>query len=221
MKNKYNNEFPLDFSLPSELWDISEIKLNFTDIRYQREIFEVEAEIGPQHVKPLGKNAPKGYAVQINITEPTEIYAAHIYGDETVAATTNITIQINGYESVSNQPNDTIYGSTLLSMTNQTKWHIQLFPAPILLQKGYYYLVVNGTEMTGPPPDPGKYYWVFNDINPQNPNLYTWEHDGDFWVNNNTGDPFLYKLDQKVISEFFPNEINLTAEIGEQCMGDL
>ena len=205
------NVSSIEYSFPSDSWDITEIELNFSDIRYRREIFEVEDEI-LSHSKLLDKQE-KGYAVQINITEPTEIYAVHIYGDETRSATADIYIQIVGYDSISDQPNTTIFGSMLINMTNQTSWHIQEFSSPILLAKGYYYLIMNGTEMT--PSDPAKYYWELNDINPNNPSFYTWEFIGGGWLNNVTGEPFLYKLDQKVLSEFYPSEINLTANIDE------
>jgi hypothetical protein len=208
------NTSSIEFSLPSDSWEITEIELDFTDIRYNREIFEVE-DVVTISSKQLQKNVAKGYAVQINITEPTVIYAAHIYGVEINAATTTtITVQINGYDNVSDQPNNTIFTSTSINMTNQTRWHIQQFSAPLLLQKGYYYLVLNGTEMG--PSEQANYWWGLNDFNPNNPNLVTWEHNGDDWVNNATGEPFLYKLDQKVTSQFYPNEINLTAEINEK-----
>jgi len=208
------NVSSIEYSFPSDSWDITEIELNFSDMRYRREIFEVEDEVGASS-KQLHKLSAKGYAVQINITEPTEIYGAHIYGVEIHAATTTtITVQINGYDSISDQPNNTIIASTSINMTNQTGWHIQQFSAPIMLQKGYYYLVLNGTEMASQ--EQADYWWVLNNLNPNNPNLYTWEHIGGGWVNNATGEPFLYKLDQKVTTQFYPNDINLTAEIGEQ-----
>jgi len=206
------NVSTLEFSLPSDSWDLTNVELNFTEIQFKREVIGVEDEV-VGHSKLLDKQE-SGYAVQINITEPTEIYAVHIYGDETKAATTtDIHVQINGYDSISDQPNDTKYGSTLINMTNQTRWHIQKFLEPVFLTKGYYYLVLNGTEML--PFDPAKYWWEINDVNPSNPNLYTWENIGGIWINNMTGEPFLYKLDQKVTSEIYPNEINLTAVIGE------
>jgi hypothetical protein len=40
-----------------------------------------------------------------------------------------------------------------------------------------------------------KYHFFYNDQNPNNPNLTTWDYVDD-WENNETGDPILYKLDQ-------------------------
>jgi len=211
-KGELINISTVEFLLPSNSWNLTNVELNFTDINFKREVIGVEDEV-VGHSKLLDKQE-RGYAVQINITEPTEIYAVHLYGDETKAATTtDIIVQINGYNNLSDKPNNTIYGSTLINITNQKKWHIQRFSEPVFLTKGYYYLVLNGTEML--PFDPAKYYWEINDINPRNPNLHTWENIGGIWTNNMTGEPFLYKLDQKVTSEIYPDEINLTVVIGE------
>jgi len=206
------NTSNLEFTIPPDTWNLTNIELNFTDIKFKRNIYGIEDEVrGP--TKPLDKQE-KAYAVQINVTEPTEIYGAHIYGlVAKTATTTDIYVQINGYDSVSDQPNNTIYGSTLINITSESTWHIQNFSSPISLQVGYYYLVINGSEML--PSDAAKYYWGYNDINPKNPNFYTWVHLGGFWTNGITGEPFLYKLDQKILTEFYPDEINMTAQIGE------
>ncbi|MHA2048245.1 MAG: hypothetical protein ACW986_01390 [Promethearchaeota archaeon] len=205
------NTSALELTIPSDTWNLTNVELNFTDIKFKREVISVEDEI--VGVGTLDKQE-RALAVQINITEPTEIYAAHIYGVMSKAATTtDIHVQINGYDSGSDQPNTTIYGSTLINITNQTKWHIQNFATPIFLPIGDYYLVINGSEML--PQDAAKYYWGFNDINPKNPNFYAWEYIGGLWINNITGAPFLYKLDQKVTTEFYPSEINMTIQIEE------
>jgi len=102
-RGEMSNVSSIEFSFPSDSWNITEIELNFTDIRYNREIFEVEDEI-VGHSKGLGKNSPKGYAVQINITEPTEIFAVHLFGDETRSPTSDIYVQIVGYDNILDQP---------------------------------------------------------------------------------------------------------------------
>jgi hypothetical protein len=207
------NVSKVEYSFPSDSGEIGEIELNFTDIQYNRDIFAVEDTVTISS-KQLQKNVAKGYAVQINITEPTEIYGAQIYGVEiNPATTTTIMVQILGYDNISDQPNATIFASTSVNMTNQTKWHSHQFSTPVLLQQGYYYLVLNGTEMG--PPEQANYWWGLNNLDPNNPNLQVWEHFGGIWINNATGEPFLYKLDQKILTEFYPSDINLTAQIDD------
>jgi len=198
------------FALPSETWNITDIELNFTDIQSKREIKDVETEIFV--AKDLYKGR-KGLAVQMNIAEPTDIYGIHLYGYEVAPFTTvTISVQINGYDSVLNRPNETLYGSTQILISDEIKWYIQNFSSPIFLNPGNYYLILNGTEML--PQDNGRYYWYFNN-NPENPNLHIseWDNVLGIWSNGTTGEPFLYKLDQKVKGQFYPEEINMTADI--------
>lgn len=196
--------------LPSENWNLTNIELNFTNIQSKREIKDFETEfVGG---KDLYKGR-KGMGVQINITLPTEIYGVHLYGYESSQiTTTSVTVQINGYDSGSNHPNETIYASTQIDISTELKWHIQNFSYPILLYPGNYYLVLNGIEML--PSDNGRYYWYFNN-NPENPNLHVseWDNVLEVWSDGITGEPFLYKLDQKVIGQFYPEEINMTADV--------
>ncbi|MHA2284034.1 MAG: hypothetical protein ACXAC5_24615 [Promethearchaeota archaeon] len=202
----------LGFSFPSESWNLTSLELNFTDITFHREIVEVESEVLLSAPKRLNKGTT-GYAVQINITETIEIYSVHLYGREVnPATTTNITVQINGYDSLLDEPNATIYGSEELNMSSSFGWYVQTFSAPILLNEGNYTLILNGTDML--PSDSASYYWNFNEEAPSNPNLFSWEYKGG-WETGITGEPFLYKLDQRITSEFFPENHNMTAEIGQ------
>ncbi|MFX1411024.1 MAG: hypothetical protein ACFFA6_11780 [Promethearchaeota archaeon] len=211
LKDKVDNISSIEIPLDSPKWEITDIELNFTDIEFKREIREIEGNI-VGHLRELDKN-DKAYAIQINITENTDIFGVQIYGYESKLATTaNLTVQINGYDSITNKPNETIYGSTLLNMSSDTKWYFQTFDVPIPLPKGYYYLVLNGTEIEIT--DGAKYYWGINDVNPSNPNLYSWGYGAD-WINGLTGDTFLYKLDQKIAIDVFPEAINMSVEIGK------
>ncbi len=199
----------LSLSFPSASWNLTSLEFNLTDIAFDREIIDVESElIGTS--KRLNKGTT-GYAVQINISEDTEIYAVQIYGREVdPATTTNITIQISGYDSVSDEPNATIYGSEILNISSNPGWYTQTFSSPVFLNTGSYYLIMNGTDMLAS--DGASYYWHYNEISPNNPNYYTWEYKGG-WVNGITGEPFLYKLDQKILSDFYPENHNMTAYI--------
>lgn len=198
------------FPISDETWNLTNIELNFTGIQSRREIKDIETH--PVTGLLLYK-ARKGMGVQINITEPTEIYCVHIYGIEnSPITTTKVFIQIKGYDSILNNPNKTIYASTQINISSEIKWHIQNFSTPVFLNPGNYYLVMNGTNML--PQDNGDYYWA-NDIDPENPNLHIseWDKDLGIWTQGITGEPFLYKLDQKVIGQFYPEEINMTADI--------
>ncbi|MFW9895645.1 MAG: hypothetical protein ACFFD7_07565, partial [Candidatus Thorarchaeota archaeon] len=206
------NVSDIEYTFPSDSWDITELKLNFTEIKYDRGIHPIETK--PVVAKQLQKNIARGLAVQIKIMETTQIYGAHLYGFKIKnATTTTITVQINGYDSVTDQPNNTIFASSSLNMTNETSWYIHNFASPVVLPKGDYFLVINGTEMS--PPEQVDLWWYLNNINPSNPNLISWSYFGGIWTNNVTGQPFLYKLDQKVLADFYPSDINLTAQIEE------
>ncbi|MFX1328320.1 MAG: hypothetical protein ACFE91_09260 [Promethearchaeota archaeon] len=205
------NNKSIEFPITSEMWNLTNIKLNITNFQSQREIRDIETDIFYRKDLYKGK---RGYAVQLSIIDTTEIYAVHIYGYEyEPITTTNIIIQINGYDSNSNIPNETIYASTQINKSSDPKWYIQNFSSPVILTPGNYSLVMNGTQML--PSDNGNYYWYFTN-NPNNPNLYVSEWDKDIgqWLDGYTGEPFLYKLDQKVIDQFNPEEINMNAEIG-------
>ena len=161
--------------------------------------------------KAIGKTAPKGFAVQINITEPTIIYSVQIHGRMSVQANTNITVQINGYDSATNSPNNTVYLSTPLNMSStNTDWYVQEFPTNMSFSAGNYSLVFNATEM--PNPDPGKYFWSYTDT-PNNTALYYSEYSGPGWDPGVQNQPFLYKIDQKVSRSYDPEEINMSAVI--------
>ena len=203
------NKSSIDIDLPSSTWNISSIELNFTNIELEKEIIEVETEDSGS--KNLNKQKP-AYAVQINNTGATFISAVEIKGNlGTPSTTTNITVQINGYNPSTNTPNNTIYGSTILNISTDIGWYIQTFPTPIYLPEGNYFLVLNGTGMEGTG-DTGKYYWFFNDFNPNNPNLYTAEWNMG-WNSIGQGSPFLYKLYKKEGIKLNPEDINMTAEI--------
>ncbi len=203
------NVTSIDIDLGSPRWNVTDIELNFTDIKHIRHIKDIETEDAGHPL--LLDRKPNGYAVQINISEPTKIFGIQIYGQEThINTTAPIYVQIQGYNDISKEPNGTIYGSTFLNMSGELKWYNQSFSDPFVLSKGLYYLVINGTEMT--PSDLAKYYLSINDVNSRYPNLNTWEYDSG-WTNNLIGQPLLYKLDHIFLSTINPEEINMTAEI--------
>ncbi len=201
-------------NLPSSNWNVTDIELNFTDIKQEREIKIIEHnatdfETLSSSIRALG--------VQINISEPTTIFGVYIFGAVTSDfETESIYVQINGYDSGPDEPNDVIYGSTSLNASKTLGWHLQSFDEGIPLDPGQYYLVVNGIDY----PDFGNlnFLWFFNDESPNFPNLYiayyyrlfaTWA-----WRSATQGKPFLYKIIQRVNRTYAPENINMTAEIG-------
>ncbi len=210
LEENINNVSSIEIQLDSSKWDITDIELNFTNIEFKREIKNIESN--SVHSRELDKG-DKAYAIEINITEPTDVFRVQIYGYESrPAISTTITVQINGYDNATNKPNETVYGSVALNMSSETKWYSQKFPSPVHLSKGSYSLIMTGSEMS--PFDSGRYYWDINDVNPNNPNLFSWGYEGD-WVNGITGETFLHKLDQRITKEVYPEEINISAEINE------
>ncbi|MFW9771931.1 MAG: hypothetical protein ACFFEO_07180, partial [Candidatus Thorarchaeota archaeon] len=203
--------------LPSSTWNVTQINLNFTDIKLEREIITIEdnTTVG---FHTLGKDV-RGMGVQINITEPTKIFGVYIYGVATSPAIVDITnVQINGYNSgglLPDSPNNIIYGSTKLNMTNSLGWHYQKFQNPVDLSIGQYYLLLNVTQFIAI--EGSTIYWFYNDANPNHPNLhisfYVRELTVWHWTRGKQGSPFLYKVLQRTSKTYFPESINMTAEL--------
>ncbi|MFX1320603.1 MAG: hypothetical protein ACFFAQ_03055 [Promethearchaeota archaeon] len=201
----------INIPLPSATWNITNMELNFTDIKLGKEIITIEEE--GDETKTVGFKGEYGYGVQINITVPTDIFGVYIYGvrsgeDPSIPAY----IQIQGYNGAENIPDDNIYGTVPINMTNNFDWYIQTFENPISLSSGQYYLVMNGTEMNIPG-DRTAYNWYYNDSGSINANLNTAKHDGAKWNWEAKGEPLLYKLIQRVDKSFDPEEINMSAII--------
>ena len=196
----------IDLEVPTSSWNLNEIQLNFTNIKLGQEIKTIEDE-------PYGtytiyrKNSQfrvQGYGIQINLTEPTILYGVELFGSKLPGTNESIQVQIRGFDNVNNKPNNTIYTSTVLNMSEHSEWHRQTF-----LAKGSYYLVLNGSNIVDVNT---KYFWAYNHIDPADPNLYSSEFidDWSIGVKNTT---LLYKLIQKVDRSFFPQEINMTVNI--------
>lgn len=198
----------VNIDIPSPNWTVTEIDINFTSIKMGSEIVIIED--GGDSYKKIN-DAKQCRAVQINITEPTIILAVEIYGYVDDPQDEQMLVHINGYDSGTDKPNSTIYGSPVpLNMSIVPNWYKQTFSSPISLAIGYYYLVVNGTDIgnDGIP----EYYLYNNDNNPTYPNLYIWKWDGS-WSNGDTNKCLRYKIDRRVDRAYNPEEINMTAEI--------
>jgi hypothetical protein len=204
------NVSSFNIDLGTSRWNVSELELDINNMTFTNETKTIEdTEEGE---RDLNGNVRKMFAVQIKIPAFTRIYQIRIYAknisDSKLKAP--IYLQINGYDSQENEPNSTIYGEQIeLNVTGGSDWYIHKYSDPVNLTKGDYTLILNGTQMNND--DNEKYFWKYNDSNPKYPDLYRWVYRND-WQTAIQG-VFLYKLDQQIIEDFYPTEINMTAEI--------
>lgn len=208
--------------LPSSTWNVSHINLNFTDIKLEREINPIEDNTTVLAGYTIGKEH-RGLGVQLNITEPTKIFGVSLYGTTTSQEIVQSTkVQITGYDSgglTPDSPNTTIYGSTDLNMsTSLLGWYRQMFRTPIDLSKGQYYLTLNCTQVSAL--ETGNIYWFYNEKSPVHPELHisfyvrtlgVWH-----WTKGILGTPFLHKIIQRTDKSYYPESINMTAEINSK-----
>lgn len=209
----YANINDIDLELPSSTWEIEDIELNFTEVEYGIEVKTIEDM--PTDKATIQKFADRyGYGVQIVIEDPTIIYSVLLYGNNESTINFPLFVEIRGYDNTTNSPNSTVYGTPLLlnmSYSLNPSWHLQTFLNPINLTKGNYYLTIDGSSIGESPK--GIYNWYFNNSLPNHPELHISEYDGTSWTTGVQGTPFLHKFIQKVNSSFFPEEINMTAEL--------
>ncbi|MFX1346056.1 MAG: hypothetical protein ACFFBC_13400 [Promethearchaeota archaeon] len=215
----YSNTNTIDLELPSPTWEIDDIELNFTDVEFGIEVKVIEDNPTDNFV--IEKFGSKyGYGVQIIIEDPTVIYGVFLYGNNESSLNVPIYIQINGFNNISNSPNATVYGEPILlnmSYSLSPSWHMQTFTEPIPLSPGNYFLIINGSAIKLSPKP--KYNWYCNNVDPYYPELNISEYDGVSWTSGLQGTPFLHKLIQKVNYTFFPEEINMTAELDGNSFG--
>ena len=201
----------INITMPSSQWNITSLKANFTDIKLGEETLTIEE--GGTSFKIIDKNVD-GYGVQLNITEDILLFGVYIHGYlSSTAVLSDVLVQIRGYNIVTNTPNSTQYGdSVLLNISSTPSWYLQEFPNPIPLSKGQYYLVLNGTGFKQF--DNSKYYWYLNEQNSIHDNLYTsLSIDLGIWTFQDLGSPFWHKLIQRTDKTYDPEEINMTIGI--------
>ena len=211
--NTSNGVSSIDIPLPSASWNITNIEMNFTDIRLGKEIKTVE-ESG-KSIHTIDSKGKLGYGVEINITEPTILFGvyikSYIYYEEIFPPVQPVYVQIQGYDVPTKSPDENILGNTLINISRIPDWHQQIFEDEVPLSPGRYYLVINGSELTFPT-DKSEYNWFFNGSGSIN-TLYTAVYDGSVWDEEDVGKPLLYKLIQRVNRSFNPEEVNMTLDI--------
>ncbi len=209
--NYSKNISSIDIPLASASWNITNIEMNFTDIRLGKEIKTIEDSSDGSSKVTIG-NAFLGWGVQVNITEPTVLFGAYILGYRSIQTPTiPVSFQLTGFEGATNTPNSNIMGSTLINISTIPNWYLQTFENEISLAPGQYYLTLNGSQLV--PAEKTAYYWYYNDSNSVHSNLHTSKYDGSKWNVETKGEPLLYKLIQRVDRSFSPKEINMTLNI--------
>lgn len=213
----------INLNLPSDTWNVDEIELNFTDIDFTRETLVVEEQhygtFNQNFVNVFYKNTPQrivGQGIQIKLMNPTILYGVEIFGRKDSITSELPLIQIRGYDKLNDRPNSTLYGGTTLNISSIPGWYIQEFSAPISLDKGDYYLVMNGSGLTVPENHPTNqgFLWYYNNVSNQYNLNYSYTPLGSsVWASGNNINPLLYKLIQKIDLPFYPEENNMTVEI--------
>lgn len=208
-KLSYNeNISTIDISLPSTSWNITNIELNITNVKLGKEIKTIE-ESGNKIQTVIG-NAILGWGVQVNITEPTILFGVYIFGYRNPhTPTIPVYFQLTGYDT--DTPNNDIMRSVSLNISTVPSWYLQTFENEISLIPGQYYLTINGSQLV--PSEKTTYNWFYNDTTTVHQNLHTSKYDGSQWNVESKGEPFLYKLIQRVDRSFTPTEINMTLDI--------
>jgi len=209
-KGGENNISSIYIDLPSPTWNVTNIEMNFTNIEYFNPDIKIIEDTPTKDDLFLDKHNLEGLGVQIKLNDTITISGVYFYVKTLLNHTLDeIYVRIRGYNSSINTPNITIYGEVDLNNTIADGWNYQNFPSPISLPKGNYFLVMEGYVHAA-----GEYHWYYNDLNPNNLDLYISKKNGTGWVNSTQGSPFLYKLVQEIKKkDVYPEEVNMTAEI--------
>jgi len=207
------NTSAVDIQLPDANWTITNVQINFSDIKLGKEIKTIEdSETSLDIVWNKNKqNRMFALASQLEILEETELFEVFIKGYKTPQANETIKFQIQGYDEGNQTPNNTIYRSIDLNISTTPDWYYQDFSSnPITLSVGNYSLVMNGTNLQIN--FYAKYFWAIDDADPQIKFLHTSSYELS-WSTGIVNTSFLYKLNQRVERSYFPSDLNMTAEI--------
>jgi len=214
------NVSSFNITLPSSSWSIQDIELNFTDIKFGKELKVIEDQNYTDDYREVYyKNSGEwvsGLGVQIKLTEPTTIYGVDLYGEKVDRGNpTIIYVQIRGYDALNNKPNSSVYSTMEINMSTTEGWYRQNFPSSVLLSEGNYFLVINGSNVVTVNDD--KILWYYNNINPSDPSLYaSYYNETVQWSTGIQNHTYLHKLIQKVNTPIYPEEINMTVNIDDQ-----
>jgi len=214
------NANSINITLPSSSWSIQDVELNFTEIKFGKELKIIESQnYTGNYSRVYYQNTGDkihGLGVQLKLTEPTTIFGVDLYGEKIERTNpTVIDFQIRGYDALNNKPNSSIYSTMEINMSTTERWYRQILPSPILLTEGDYFLVINGSNVGSVNDD--RIWWYYNNINPNDPSLYASNYnETDQWNTGIQNHAYLHKLIQKVETPVYPEEINMTVNIDNQ-----
>jgi hypothetical protein len=216
----YDNAGSINITLPSFSWNIEDIELNFTNIKdlgSETEIIENKS-YGIYHEIYFQNNNFKqqGLAVQIQLNESETLLGVYIYGKKEIRTNPKIIqVQIRGYDSLNDIPNNTLYLTMDINMSDVEGWYLQTFPSTLTLPKGDYFLVLNGSNIISV--DDDRYQWYYNDNDPKYPGLLISQFiNTETWTTGISNSPFLYKLIRETEVAIYPEDINMTIEIDNE-----
>ncbi|MFX1443254.1 MAG: hypothetical protein ACFFHV_07575 [Promethearchaeota archaeon] len=207
----------IDIDLGSSRWNVTDIELNFTNIKLERQTKSIEDSQAGWQYKTILKTHPNfyyaGLGVEMYLPEPTLIYGVYIYGYKQ-DTTEPVYIQIRDYDGATNKPVDSFLYSQLLNISLVPKWYFQNFSTPLPLSAGRYYLVLFN-QFYGD--TSAAHFWGYTN-SPNNSSLHTAEYYTQapiYWTNVQQGHPFLYKLLQKVNKSYYPEDIEMAVTVND------
>ncbi|MFX0070798.1 MAG: hypothetical protein ACFFAO_06885, partial [Candidatus Hermodarchaeota archaeon] len=160
-----NDTKSIQIKLLDLTWNITDIQVNFTDLKQYRQLRTIEENISVSSFKALYYDNLLDYVIrfgqQINFSEPTEVYGVYIYGFKTIEATEIVEVELRGFEESNHKPNTTEYITPQpLNISNNLGWYYQNFSgsSPLILQNSNYYLLINGEDLWGGGSDPYYYF---------------------------------------------------------------
>ncbi|MFX0060149.1 MAG: hypothetical protein ACFE8J_17770, partial [Candidatus Heimdallarchaeota archaeon] len=218
ISNSNENVTSVGINLPSDLWNIKDVELNFSNIlEVGKEVVNIEDKNYTGIYRDIyfqnAGNRRQGLGVQIQLNKSETLYGVYIYGKKVLLTYRKIIqVQIRGCDPINNKPNNTIYLTMDINMSTQEGWYLQNFSSPLTLQSGIYYLVLNGTNIIAANDD--RYHWYYNNNDPTNPSLNISQYDvSDTWSDGIPNSPYLYKIIREYETSIYPENVNMTVEI--------
>ncbi|MHA2185410.1 MAG: hypothetical protein ACXAAI_10460 [Promethearchaeota archaeon] len=210
LSGEFNDTSSIEIDLYTTESNITMLDIDINNLRVEvNETIIIEENGGSQYCS-LSTTQNEAMAIQLNITEPTKINGVEIYGRKANELSCDAYVQIKGYNFNTNYPTFVPQGpSADLNMSTTLGWHTQMFPEPVYLDEGYYYLVIRAPN----PQATQEYRWYYNSIDPQYPNLYAAFYEEGAWDDLMTSHVFQHKLIQSVNKSVKPSDIDLKVEV--------